>query len=154
MTLYETLLEEAYQEGVTVKEVSLNSNAAGLYMDNKIAINKKVSTASEKTCILAEELGHHYSSYGNIIDCSKVENVKQERLARKIAYEKLIDLNAIADLVINDNLNKFEIIEKLNITEEFFNEAIEYYSQKYGVCREFENYSIVFYPYLSILKRV
>lgn len=137
-----------------VREVSLNSNAAGLYMNNKIAINKKVSTTSENTCILAEELGHHHSSYGNIIDYNNIENIKQERLARKLAYDKLIDLNMIAGLVINDNLNKFEIIEKLNVTEEFFNEAVEYYSQKFGVYKEFENYSIIFYPHLSIFKKI
>lgn len=154
MNNYELLLEEAKKNNIIVREVTLKSDAKGLYVDGKIALNtSKLSTIAEKNCIMAEELAHHYTSYGNIIDASKIENVKQERLARKVAYENLIDLKHVADLVINHNLDKYEIIEKLDVTEDFFNDAIKYYSQKYGVHKDFENCSIIFYPHLAVLKK-
>lgn len=153
MNSYEKLLNEAEQNNIIVREVNLKSDAKGLYIDGKIALNtSKLLTVAEKNCIMAEELAHHFSSYGNIIDDSDINNVKQERLARRLAYEKLVDLEKVADLVLTEHLNKYEIIEKLDITEEFFNDAIYYYSEKYGVCKDFGKFAIVFKPHLAAIK--
>ncbi len=154
MNSFEKQLNEAEQNNIIVREVNLKSDAKGLYIDGKIALNtSKLSTVAEKNCIMAEELAHHYSSYGNIIDGSDINNVKQERLARRLAYENLVDLEKVADLVLTEHLNKYEIIEKLDITEEFFNDAIYYYSEKYGICKDLGNVVIVFKPHLAIIKK-
>ena len=42
----------------------------GLYCDGTIAISTDMKTDAEKACVLAEELGHHYTTYGNILDQS------------------------------------------------------------------------------------
>ena len=42
----------------------------GLYSDGTIAISTDMKTDAEKACVLAEELGHHYTTYGNILDQS------------------------------------------------------------------------------------
>lgn len=80
MNSYEKLLDEAVNKIILVREVSLKSKSDGLYKDNKIALNKNtLSTIAEKSCILAEELGHNYKTHGNIIDLSNIDNIKQEK---------------------------------------------------------------------------
>lgn len=52
-----------------MKEMDLSevSGLSGLYFNGNIAIEKKL-TQTQKTCVLAEELGHHYTTVGNILD--------------------------------------------------------------------------------------
>lgn len=69
--------------------------------------------------MLAEELGHHYTSYGNILDLNKVENSKQEYKARLMAYNKLIGLKGIIDSFNAGCKTISEIAEYLGITEKF-----------------------------------
>jgi hypothetical protein len=70
--MYEKLLCQAAKEEVEVIDLPLQGKTKGLYCDGVIALNKNISTTSEKTCILAEELGHYYTSCGNIIDSTKI----------------------------------------------------------------------------------
>jgi len=93
MSLYEKLLDEAARTNL-IYETPLPETIKGLYSDNVIAINKNISTSTEKTCILAEELGHFHTSYGNILDQSQITNRKQEIIARRWAYQKLVPLEA------------------------------------------------------------
>ena len=57
---YEQLLTAADQAGLTVKERPLQKHD-GLIRGNRIAIRKSIDTQAEKSCVLAEELGHHGS---------------------------------------------------------------------------------------------
>ena len=93
---YEALLDEAHHRGLVVKEKPLKYNN-GRIKGNRIAIRKDIETTTEKTCVLAEELGHHYTSVGDIIDIENTQNRKQERQARLWAYNKLIGLRGIID---------------------------------------------------------
>lgn len=47
-------------------DLSEVSGLKGFYYAGNIAIEKKLSSI-EKSCVLAEELGHHYTSYGDIM---------------------------------------------------------------------------------------
>lgn len=153
MTLYEQLLEEAYNEGIIVKEVSLNSNADGLYMNNKIAINKNLNTVTDKACVLAEELGHHYTTIGNILDLKNINNAKQELQARKIAYNKLLPLDSLAETFFkNDVQNIYELSELLDLSVPFLKEALEYYTSKYGTHVFANDFLIVFEPSLYVYR--
>ena len=84
MNLYEILLDNAYNDGMLVKEKPLQGSD-GRIKGNKIAIREDM-TIPEKACALAEELGHHETSVGNIIDMTSAANRKQERQARLWAY--------------------------------------------------------------------
>lgn len=84
---YEQLLDAADQEGLAAKEQPLSTHD-GLIVGSRIAIRKDIPTQAKKACVLAEELGHHYTSAGNILDQNKTENIKQERKARMWAYNK------------------------------------------------------------------
>ena len=60
---YEELLEEAAAQNISVDEnFPFHGNLKGLYVDQNIALSDQLETSAEKACILAEELGHHYTS--------------------------------------------------------------------------------------------
>lgn len=86
---YEELLIEADNNELITKEVPLYANA-GRIKGNRIALKKDIPTQPEKACVLAEELGHYYTSTGNILDMEDVRNRKQELRARFWAYNKQI----------------------------------------------------------------
>lgn len=89
MDKLECLENEAYEEGIDIVHYNFDSDQIkGLYMDGVIALNQKLETTREKTCILAEELGHHETSFGNILDQTVTANRKQEYKARIWAYKK------------------------------------------------------------------
>lgn len=132
MNHFERLESEACEDGVDVVDCSFESDKIkGLYCDCVIGINKKLSH-SEKACILAEELGHHYTSSGIILDQSKVENRKQEYAARLYAYKKMITLDKLVFARRNGCRNRFEIAEFLEVTEDFLQSAIDSYKNIYG----------------------
>ena len=152
---YENLLDDANDSGITLDEkYTFDSRLKGLYIDNNIALSSALETSAEKSCILAEELGHHYTSSGNIIDMSVVSNRKQELHARAWAYNRLIGLYGIINAYRSGCRNGYEIAEHLNITEEFLNEALQYYRNKYGLCTTVDNYVIYFEPSLGIFEQI
>lgn len=156
MTKYETLLENASDAGVIVDETShfCGTKIKGLYLDKHIAISKDIGTDTEKACILAEELGHHYTATGNILDQSTVENRKQEMRGRIVAYNKLVGLRGIVDAYLHHCQSISESAEYLEVTEEFLIDSLTYYRNKYGVYTKLDNYVIVFEPNIAVLELV
>lgn len=156
MTKYETLLENASDAGVIVDETShfCGTNIKGLYLDKHIAISKDISTDTEKACILAEELGHHYTATGNILDQSTVENRKQEMRGRIVAYNKLVGLRGIVDAYLHHCQSISESAEYLEVTEEFLIDSLNYYRNKYGVYTKLDNYVIFFQPNLVVMELI
>ena len=129
---YEYLLREAGDRGLIVREKRFESKAKGLCKGNVIGVNKNIETNVEKCCILAEEIGHHYTTVGNILDQSKLDNRKQERRARVWAHERLIPLARFVQAHRDGIRNHHELAEYLGVTEQFLHEAIERYKEKYG----------------------
>ena len=83
MNSFEHLEDQAFKDGIIIVNYSFNSDRIkGLYCDGTVALSSNIKTSSEKACILAEELGHHYPSVGNILDLTVTENRQQERQAR------------------------------------------------------------------------
>lgn len=154
MTDYEKLLDVANNANITVYDnFDLDgTRLKGFYCDNNIVLDKKISTQSEKSCILAEELGHHYTTTGNILDTSKGENRKQELKARLWAYNERVGLNGIIECYKARCMNINEMAEKLNVTEAFLKEAIEAYHNKYGIYTKVDNYIIGFEPNLYVIE--
>lgn len=146
---YEALLDEAHQRGLIVKEKPLKYNN-GRIKDNRIAIRQNIETQKEKACILAEELGHHYTSIGNILDQTKTENIKQEQKARMWAYDKQIGLYGIINAYKRGCRNIHEMAEYLDVTEKFLRDALNAYRLKYGQYVVIDNYTVYFEPYLMV----
>ena len=148
---YEILLDEAHQEGLVVKEKPLKYND-GRIKGKRIAIRNDIDTSAEKTCVLAEELGHHYTSIGDILNQRITENRKQELQARMYAYNKLIGLQGLISCYEYGCGNIHEMAEYLNVTERFVSDALEAYEKKYGIQVRVENYIIRFNPNFSVIK--
>lgn len=153
MNSYEILLSEASENGLVVKEKPLKYNN-GRIKGSRVAIRQDLSTSVEKACVLAEELGHHYTTYGNILDQSNTSNRKQELRARAWAYNKQIGLLGLIRAYEHGCRNRFEIAEYLEVTEEVLEECLIFYRNKYGVCANIDNYVVYFIPNLVIMKRI
>jgi len=150
---YECLMLEAEKEGVKVYEHRfISSQLKGLYFDNIITLNSSIETGAERLCVFAEELGHYYTSYGNILEQNFAGNRKQERRARGWAYEKIITLDKLIEAHKTGIRSCYELAEFLGVTENFIKEAVEYYKNKYGLCAECGEYMIYFEPLVVFRK--
>lgn len=155
MNTFEKLQDEAYKEGLDIIEQTFESERIkGLYCDSVIALNSSLSTSVEKACVLAEELGHHYTSSGDILDLSVTSNRKQERAARLWAYNHRIGLRRLVDAFEHGCRNQHEIASFLDVTEDFLLEALDCYHEKYGVSTMVDDYIIYFDPLgVGLLKK-
>lgn len=147
---YEELLIIADDNKLIAKEKPLPISD-GRIKGNRIAIRRGMST-TKKACVLAEELGHHFTTHGNIIEQTTVSDVKQENQARLWAYNKMVGLQGIIDAYKNGCRSRHEMAEYLEVTEEFLAEALDKYRSKYGCFATLDNYVIYFEPYIGVLE--
>ena len=149
---YDILLNDANTEGLNIKERPFHTYD-GRIKGNNIYLRKDMNIV-EKTCVLAEELGHHHTSVGNILDMNDVRNRKQERQARLWGYNKLVGLTGIINAFRAGCQSRHEIADKLDVTEEYLQECIDCYRDKYGVYATLDNYVIYFIPNLAVMEKV
>lgn len=149
---YEDLLIEADDNNLTTKELPLPVSK-GRIKGNFIAIRSGM-TETEKKCVLAEELGHHYTAVGDILDQSSAANRKQEMRGRIIAYNRLVGLRGIIDAYNHHCQGTAEAAEYLGVTEEFLNDTLTYYKNKYGVYATVDNYAIIFEPSIAVMELI
>lgn len=155
MNSLERLEDEACKDGIEIVSCRFNSpRIKGLYCDKTIGITTDIDTSTEKACVLAEELGHHHTSVGEIIDMNDVRNCKQERQARLWGYNKLIGLTGLIKAYDAGCRSGYEIAEYLEVTEKCLAECIEAYRDKYGIGTTLDNYYIMFIPHLAVGKVV
>lgn len=146
---YEKLMKE--YPHITVKEVKkMPKGLSGLYYDNVIHINKQVSYF-EKHMVLAEELGHHVTTHGDITNLSDVRNKKLECIARRWAYEKVLSLDKMIDLFNKNHLTVEDLCTDLEITPENLKTILDNYLARYGLSVVYKSYLISFDP-LNIRK--
>lgn len=145
---YELLLMESDRNNIITKEKPLRLHD-GRIKGNKILIRSDMSE-TRKSCVLAEELGHYYTTVGNILDQTDENNRKQELRARLWAYNRLVGLSGIVKAYKHGCGSLTETSEYLNVTEDFLLDALKEYESKYGtsvVCGEYE---ISFTPTLEV----
>lgn len=139
---YKELLIESDNNNLIAKEKKLPISK-GRIKGNRIAINRSL-IETEKKCVLAEELGHYYTTVGNILDQSEVNERKQELQARAWAYNRLIGLDGIIEAYLHGCRDLCETAEYLEVTEEFLNDAILHYKSKFGTHVKTDEYIIFF----------
>lgn len=149
---YEELLIESEKNGLIIKELQLTSSN-GRIKGKRIAIRQNIPTLAEKACVLAEEIGHFHTGSGDILDQSITINKKAELAGRLWAYNKQIGLSGIIRGYHAKCENNYELAEYLGVTEEFLNEALSCYRNKYGTCVEFDGHIITFEPHLSVIEK-
>lgn len=153
MTPIEKLEQEACDQNISVDYVNFKSDHLyGLYIDGSIAL-KAGMTLAKTADTLAEELEHHYTSVGNILDQSQVTNRKQERIARFRAYNRRIGLTGIIRGYRQHCQNYYELSEYLGVSQEFLADALECYREKYGQYTELDGYVIMFEPRLTVIEK-
>lgn len=154
MTKLEELEDEAFNNKVHIVDYNFKSKRIkGLYCDGTVALNKTL-LQTEKACVLAEELGHHYTASGNIINPKDVGARKQELKGRILSYNKMIGLHGIINSQKRGCCSINDMAEFLDVTEDFLSEALCYYRNKYGVRTVIDNYVIYFEPSLGVLELV
>lgn len=147
MNLTEELRQQAADNGAEVIDWKFQTDRIkGLYCGGVIAVSKDIDTSAERTCILAEELGHHLTASGDILDQRDTSNRKQELRGRIWAYNRLIGLTGIIKAYRAGCRNRYEIAQNLEVTEDMLQDAVDYYHEKYGLCVQVDNYAIYFEP--------
>ena len=122
MTKYEELIGE--YEQLIIEERPMENE--GLYADGCVWINKNMS-ANKKACILAEEIGHYETTSGDILDQTNTGNRKQELIARKWAYNKVVPEEKISEAISEGYTEVWEIADHLDVDEQFLKDALQYY---------------------------
>ena len=156
MNTFEELQDEACKDGIEVIEnyPFTSDRIEGLYVDSTIALSKGLTTCAEKSCVLAEELGHHYTASGDIIDQSTAENRKQELRGRIWAYNKQIGLSGLLSAYKHHCQNEHEVADFLGVTDIFLKDALVHYKNKYGQYTQLDNYIIFFEPAVAVMELI
>lgn len=126
-----SLLEIAEYEGIKIHEIELPERIKGLYYENSIALNKRLETNKERKCVLAEELGHYFTSVGDILNLKIESNRKQEIRARNWAIQKLVPFDELIFAHQQGYASVYELSEYFDVTEDFMKEAVLFYQRKY-----------------------
>lgn len=148
---YDELLIQADLEGLKVKEKPLQSGDGRIF-NNRIAIRRDINTTIEKSCVLAEEIGHYRTGSGDITRLDTISDQKQEYRARITGYDIKIGLSGIICAFEKGVCSKAEMADYLDVTEEYLIAALDAYRKKYGKYVSFENYTIFFEPYFAVCK--
>lgn len=117
-------LVQTYQGELMIKEHPLHENpllrkkkCKGLYYydgETGLALIENKLNSVDKKCILAEEIGHHYTSYGNILNMKYASSRKQEHKARVWGAKKLISQSDFLEAIrlydcASDQANALEV---------------------------------------------
>lgn len=144
MTRFERLMIQ--YPHLDIKEDSyMPKGLSGLYFDNSIRINKRL-LAYEKTGVLAEEIGHHETTHGDILDYNDTRKRKLEVLARRWGYEKIVSLDKLIQCYEARYITIEDVCTHLEITDTYLKSALEFYNVKYGGACTHKNYRITFDP--------
>lgn len=139
------LLKAEYSHLTIIECIDMPRGLPGIYHDNVILINKRLETY-EKHCILAEELGHHETTYGDITKLDNIRNTKLEMVARSWGYEKIVSLDKLIECYKLGHRTVEDICLHLEVIPKYLFEAIKKYNQRFGISCIYKGYRIYFDP--------
>lgn len=158
MEKYEKLLIEAEKEGVEVLEVDLGTcKKCGKYLSNDkeniIIINSNM-TSIEKREVLAEELGHHHTTCGNITNLDDIRNKKLELIARRNGFKIIVEPNDLVNAMRYGVNNIYEMAEYVHVSVDTLYEIIEDFKKQYGAGIHVGNYIMQLEPIFGIYRDI
>ena len=130
----------AHSEGIIYRYVDLPAPFLGLYdarseepplilLHENIKDNRRLLR-----CIFAEELGHHFTSSGNLLAFARSDKacvaLKQERLALWWAVRRLVPISALTKAIESGLVLTNELAEHFDITERFMGTSLNLYFDK------------------------
>ena len=139
MTQYEALEELAAKEGIFLDYtlIKCSDSIDGLYLDfytkgpKVILINRHIPQCCQLAA-LAEELGHHFASHGNIVSLKDVTQRKQEVYGRAWAYQRLLPPTEVFSACIDGEGAIWDMADRFGLPESFVREALIFYERKFG----------------------
>lgn len=123
---YSMLQALAEKQQVSIHPYRFDGDLQALYVDKHIFLSDDLNS-SEKTCVLAEELGHHFTADRNCLDQSKAENLFCEWQGRIWSYEVLLPTSQLRAAMQAGFQKIPEIAALFELTEDFVREALQYY---------------------------
>ena len=159
MTRLEDIEDHCAACGIEIERRPLPKNIKAVYYSTSdtepvIVIDPSVRGHAEQVCRISEELGHHYTTTGDLLTAksmSKTRIRKQEILARRWAFKYSVCLSGIVDAWKTGARSLHEMAEHLGIEELFLVEALETYEAIYGKFTTYGEYLIAFNP-LTVIK--
>ena len=124
-------------------EPMMPENQKGLYINNVVYLNPNQSN-EEMVGTLAEEIGHHLTSVGDIIEQNNNEKRQQEQRARDCGCKLLITPQDFIDCYHERLIYVWQCAEFLGVTTEYLQDAIKSYSKLYENGMIYKNYQIIF----------
>lgn len=143
----DALFSLAASEKIECRFASLPAPFLGLY-DNRPGETPIILLHSDLKnnrrllrCILAEELGHHFTSSGSLLVFARSDKaciaMKQERAAMWWAVQHLIPINKLKTAVEDGICLAYELAEYFDVTERFMGTALRlYYGETFNIKEE------------------
>lgn len=151
---FKMLFDLIEKENIIVEYVDFSPTIQGIYYKADgctpiIGINENITSNTKLfTCVLAEELGHHFTSIGDssaeyysLVD--KINLNRTELAALKWATEYLLSLDEIVNAVKSGIENTEELSDFFGVTEEFLLERFKFISKKQSYIKIQENLFVV-----------
>ena len=122
------LMELAKAESILWSYVDFPWPLRGIYIESTtgmqcIGIAKDIDTLAERRSVFAEELGHHFTSVGNAIEChcyaDRLNIGRVERKAMVWAVNYLIPEEKLLDVLTAGVDECWELAEYFTVTEKF-----------------------------------
>ena len=128
----------------------LPSRIYGFYYSHSdfktITISKYLSTSCERCSVLAEELGHHFTTPIDLFKTSKTNREKYEHSALAWAVNEMVPLQKLIDAWLEGIRSSWELAEYLDVTERFLRCALKIHEEKHGLKTKHNKYVIEFSP--------
>jgi Zn-dependent peptidase ImmA (M78 family) len=128
----------AYDNNILIFTRSIPDKISGMYYSNSdydlitVTLNKNLETFAEKTCTLAEELEHYFLTPIDLMRAPRRLQDRYERQAKFAACRRLVPLEKLIKAKQRGLLNRYDLAEYLNVTEEFLEQALRFYQEYYG----------------------
>lgn len=133
MRLLEELYDEAQGLGIEVKQEIIpipHMDATYISTDyGELIVLNNDGTDVDRTCWLAEELGHHMTGSDLALHYNTIDDWKAEARARSWAHKRLLSPDAIRTAAQNTD-DIYEIAEALDVNVEFLQESIDDFQSK------------------------
>ena len=132
MELSEQLSDDAQRAGIeiSIERLPGGSQIGAMYVNfngRSMIIVQPTRTQAELACLLAEELGHHFTAPGRVLRYRNASDLRAEATARRWGYRRIISVDRVIKALHAGLRARRDIADYLGVTEEYLEEAIEYY---------------------------
>lgn len=136
-------LMAAYPNINYIFDEKMPDGQSGLYVDNYVYLNPRQSP-QQLAGTVAEEIGHHLTTVGDIVDQDTNIKRKQERLARDIGASLVVSPTDIINCYENGCKTIDDCVTHLGVTNQVFEDAISYYARRFNGIKTENGYTIFF----------